>query len=62
MAGSGELPVHLPLLVEWPEVRWAAGGRHRGTVEQMPADAWQGTDPTWMTRGAGREWLTGPGP
>ena len=52
----------MPPLVEWPEIRWAAGGRHGGTVEQMPADAWQSSDPTRMTWGACREWLTGPGP
>jgi len=62
VAGHGELPVHMPPLVEWPEIRWAAGGRHGGTVEQMPADAWQRSDPTRMTRGACREWLNGPGP
>ena len=50
MAGHGELPVHMPPLVEWPEVRWAAGGRHGGTVEQMPADMRQGMGPTLTTR------------
>ena len=59
-----ELPVHMPPLVEWPEIRWAAGGRHGGTVEQMPADAWQEKGLTQMIQRAGRGslWLTGPGP